>query len=99
METFITVIVGVIFSVILYGLSLIISRDWMISMMISALAPVIALVMSLVLVDFSLIDLNVVFSGTVIGIIVNGLISFGLKNKFTWSSIVPSLFLLDLNHV
>ena len=81
METFIPIIVGVIVSVIFYGLSLLISRDRMISIMISALAPVIVLVMSLVLVDFSLVDLNVVFSGTVIGIIVNGLISFVLKNK------------------
>ncbi|HLR60444.1 MAG TPA: hypothetical protein VK094_08245 [Pseudogracilibacillus sp.] len=81
METFIPIIVGVIVSVIFYGLSLLISRDRMISIMISALSPVIVLVMSLVLVDFSLVDLNVVFSGTVIGIIVNGLISFVLKNK------------------
>lgn len=81
METFIPVVVGIIVSVIFYGLSLLISRDRMISIMISALAPVIVLVMSLVLVEFSLVDLNVVFSGTVIGIIVNGLISFVLKNK------------------
>lgn len=82
METVIPIIVGVVFSVILYGLTLLISRDRMISIMISALAPVIVLLMSLILVDFSLVNLNVVFSGAIIGIFVNGVINFILKNKF-----------------
>lgn len=82
METFIPILVGVVFSVILYGLTLLISRDRMISIMISALAPVIVLLTSLILVDFALVDLNVVFSGAIIGILVNGIINFILKNKF-----------------
>ncbi len=82
METVIPIIVGVVFSVILYGLTLLISRDRMISIMISALAPVIVLLMSLILVEFALVNLNVVFSGAIIGIFVNGVINFILKNKF-----------------
>ncbi|HLQ82765.1 MAG TPA: hypothetical protein VK121_02815 [Pseudogracilibacillus sp.] len=81
METFIPILIGILLSVVLYSLALLISRDRTISIMISALLPVIVFVMSLVFIDFTLINLNVVFSGTIIGIFINGLISFILKNK------------------
>lgn len=82
METFIAIIVGILLSVVLYGLTLLISKDRMISIMISALSPVIVLLMTLILIDFSLVDLNVVFTGTIIGILFNGLLNLLLKNKF-----------------
>src|SRR5699024_10308469 len=59
-------------SSVLYGITLLLTRVRIISMMISALTPVILFVMSLVMVNFDLVNLNIVFSGTIIGIIVNG---------------------------
>ena len=82
MTTIIPLIIGIILSVIFYGITLLLTRVRIISMMISALTPVILFVMSLVMVNFDLVNLNIVFSGTIIGIIVNGIISFMLKNKF-----------------
>jgi len=80
--TIIPLIIGIILSVIFYGITLLLTRVRIISMMISALTPVILFVMSLVMVNFDLVNLNIVFSGTIIGIIINGVISFMLKNKF-----------------
>lgn len=82
MQTLVPIIIGVLLSVGFYSLTLLISRDRMISIMISALLPVIIFLINLIFVDFTLINLNVVFSGTIIGILVNGLISILLKNKF-----------------
>ncbi len=82
MQTLVPIIVGVLLSVGFYSITLLISRDRMISIMISALLPVIVFIINLIFVDFTLINLNVVFSGTIIGILVNGLISILLKNKF-----------------
>ena len=82
MQTLVPIIVGVLLSISFYSLTLLISRDRMISIMISALLPVIVFLINLIFVDFTLINLNVVFSGTIIGILVNGLISIMLKNKF-----------------
>src|SRR5699024_203635 len=95
----IPLVIGIILSVIFYGITLLLTRVRIISMMISALTPVILFVMSLVMVNFDLVNLNIVFSGTIIGIIVNGVISFMLKNKFAYKFIIPNLFLLTLNHV
>src|SRR5690625_413591 len=80
--TIIPLIIGIILSVIFYGITLLLTRVRIISMMISALTPVILFVMSLVMVNFDLVNLNIVFSGTIICIIINGVISFMLKNKF-----------------
>lgn len=82
MQTLMPIIVGVLLSVSFFSLALLISRDRMISIMISALTPVLVFLINLIFVEFTLIDLNVVFSGTIIGILINGLLSFLLKNKF-----------------
>lgn len=82
MTTIIPLVIGIILSVVFYGITLLLTRVRIISMMISALTPVILFVMSLVMVNFDLVNLNIVFSGTIIGIVVNGVISFMLKNKF-----------------
>src|SRR5690625_2575010 len=80
--TIMPLISGMILSVIFYGITLLVTRVRIISIMISALTPVSLFVMSLVMVNFDLVNLNNVFSGTIIGIIINGVISFMLKNKF-----------------
>lgn len=82
MQTLLPIFVGVLLSIIFFSITLLISRDRMISIMISALLPVIVFLMNLIFVNFTLLNLSVVFSGTIIGILVNGLISFLLKNKF-----------------
>src|SRR5690625_7077627 len=71
MTTIIPLIIGIILSVIFYGITLLLTRVRIISMMISALTPVILFVMSLVMVNFDLVNLNIVFSGTIIGIIID----------------------------
>lgn len=82
METLIPLLVGVLLSVFFYGVTLMFTRDRMISIMISALLPVIVFVMNLIFIDFTAINLNITFSGTIIGILINGVLSFFLKNKF-----------------
>lgn len=82
MVTFISILIGVLASVGVFFVILLTFKVRIIAVMITALLPVIAFILSLILIDITRVNLSVVITGTIIGIGVSAILSYLLKNKY-----------------